>query len=140
MYEDYKINIKIKLSALWVAAMLCYTYADFLGLFLPGFVEETSKGNMGFQGPTTQVKMFFGALVMSTPCIMVFLSLILKPKINRTLNIIFGIAHTLLMLATFFMEPWYYYFYFGAIEMTLTLLIVLYAIKWPKKSIKNENQ
>lgn len=130
--EDPKINIRIKLSALWITAMLCYTYCDFLGLFMPGFINETIKGNMGFQGATTQVKMFFGALVMSTPALMVFLSLILKPKINRILNIILGIAHTLLMLATFFMEPWYYYFYFGIIEMILTLSIVRYAIKWPK--------
>lgn len=111
---------------------LCYTYADFLGLFLPGFVEETSKGNMGFMGPTTQLKMLSGAFVMSTPCIMVFLSLILKPKINRIINIFLGLAHTLLMLATFFMEPWYYYFYFGIIEIALTLSIVWLALKWPK--------
>jgi len=29
--EDVKINIKLKLSALWTAAMFCYLYADVPG-------------------------------------------------------------------------------------------------------------
>ena len=32
--KDGKIDTKIKLSALWVALMFCYTYADILGLIV----------------------------------------------------------------------------------------------------------
>ena len=31
--EDVKIDVKMKLSALWVAVMVCYVYADILGNF-----------------------------------------------------------------------------------------------------------
>ncbi len=34
--EDVKINVKIKLSVLWVAVMLCYIYGD-LCLPFPSF-------------------------------------------------------------------------------------------------------
>ncbi len=34
--EDAKINVKMKLSALWGAMMLLYIYADILSLFRPG--------------------------------------------------------------------------------------------------------
>ena len=34
--EDMKIDIKIKLSALWIALMFLYTYADILGFYAPG--------------------------------------------------------------------------------------------------------
>ena len=33
--EDVKIHVKMKLSALWVALMLLYIYADILSLFKP---------------------------------------------------------------------------------------------------------
>ena len=34
--EDVKVNVRMKLSALWVALMLIYIYADILSLFRPG--------------------------------------------------------------------------------------------------------
>ena len=41
---DMKINIKMKLSALWVAMMLLYIYADILSLFRPGQIKEMIEG------------------------------------------------------------------------------------------------
>ena len=35
MLDDVKIHVKLKLSALWVSAMLCYIYGDFFQLFTP---------------------------------------------------------------------------------------------------------
>ena len=34
--EDVKINVKMKLSALWVTVMFCYLYADVKAFYLPG--------------------------------------------------------------------------------------------------------
>jgi len=36
--EDVKINVKIKLSALWVAVMFLYVYADVRGFYETGFI------------------------------------------------------------------------------------------------------
>ena len=44
---DVKINMKLKLSALWVALMLLYIYADIISLFKPGVMEEMISGRMG---------------------------------------------------------------------------------------------
>lgn len=132
-FEDVKINVKIKLSALWAAVMLCFTYCDILQFYLPSMLDEVIQGNMGFMGPVTQVKMLGGAIMMSIPSVMVFLSLVLKPKVNRLINIIFGILFTLIMIVTMFMGAWVYYMYFGTIEIILTILIVWYALKWPKQ-------
>ena len=38
-FEDVKINVKIKLSALWIAVMFLYVYADFKALLQPGLIE-----------------------------------------------------------------------------------------------------
>ena len=45
--EDVKINVKVKLSALWAAMMLLYIYADILSLFRPDQLEEIIDGRMG---------------------------------------------------------------------------------------------
>lgn len=130
-YEDTKVNTRTKLSALWAAVTLCYLYGDYLGNFVPGFIQEVTLGNMGFMGPVTQEKMLAGAMLMSLPCIMVFLNLVLPVAINRWTNVVTGFLYTGTMIATLFMGPWLYYFYLGFIEISLTLLVTWYAWKWP---------
>lgn len=111
--------------------MFCYIYADILGLYDPWLLGEIMQGNMGPLGPITQGLKLGVAVLMSIPALMVFLSLALKPQVNRWLNIIFGLLFTLVILVTLFMGPWFYYIYFAVLEMTLTSLIVWQAWKWP---------
>jgi hypothetical protein len=131
--EDVKINVKIKLSALWVAVMLCYLYGDFIGFYKPGFIEEIVAGEvMGMQ--TSQVMLLGIAVLMAIPTVMVFLSLTLKAKANRWANIILGIVYTGVMLITMLLPGvWAYYIFLGIVEVVLTALIVWYAWKWPKQ-------
>ena len=131
--EDMKINVKIKLSALWVTVMLCYLYGDVFGFFEPGIIEEIIAGApRGIQ--ITQVSLLGIAILMAIPSVMVFLSLTLKPKANRWANIILGILYSLVMLGTMLMPgAWAYYIFLGIVEIVLTLLITWYAWKWPKQ-------
>ena len=52
--EDVKINVKIKLSALWVAAMFLYVYGDIVGFMKPGAIEDYIKGIGATGSPMTQ--------------------------------------------------------------------------------------
>ena len=127
--EDMKINVKMKLSALWVAMMLLYIYADILSLFRPGQIEEMIEGLMG-PFPVTQGSLLTASILMIIPAVMVFLSLTLKPKVNRWANITLGVLYTLVNISNLIGETWAYYIFFGIIEIVLTLLIVWYAWKW----------
>ncbi|MBK0380569.1 hypothetical protein [Mucilaginibacter segetis] len=49
---DIKVNIKIKLAALWAALMFCYIYGDFFTLFVPGRIKGLMEGHSG-AGDTT---------------------------------------------------------------------------------------
>ena len=91
--DDMKINAKIKLSALWIAMMLLYIYADILSLFRPGQIEEMLEGLMG-PFPVTQSSLLAASILMIIPAGMVFLSLTLKPTVNRWANITFGALYT----------------------------------------------
>jgi hypothetical protein len=103
--DDVKVHVKLKLSALWVAVMLCYIYGDFIGLFKPGKLQGMLAGQMPL-GPTTQGVLLGIAIVMAIPSVMVFLSLVLKPKVNRWANIIVGILYTAIMCVTWYAWRW----------------------------------
>ena len=74
VFEDVKVNVKLKLSALWIALMFLYTYADILGFYAPGNIEELISGEIaGIR--MTQELLLGSAILMMIPSAMVFLSL-----------------------------------------------------------------
>ena len=129
--EDVKVNVRIKLSALWVTLMLFYIYADILGFYTPGNIEKVVSGEIGgFQ--ITEGFLFVMAIWMAIPSIMVFLSLTWKANANRWVNIIVGIVSFLALGATFFAGEVSARYTFQAIaEGVLIALIVWQAWKWP---------
>ena len=131
---DVKINVKIRLSALWAAAMFCYLYADVLGLFVPGNLEEIIAGEVGGM-QINQLFLAASAIIMVPPIIMIFLSLRLKAKANRLANIILGIVYTGVILMTLLMSPSIPYLVYGSLEVVLTALVVWYAWKWPRQVV-----
>ena len=133
MLENSKVNIKIKLAALWASALFCYLYGDYFQLYTPGKVNSLITGENNLDNPT---KLLIASILMAIPSIMVTASIILKPKINRVLNIIFGTLFTLMMIAigVYSTNEWYLFYVFLAfLESIITALIVWYAWKWPKE-------
>jgi len=129
--DDIKIHVKMKISALWVSVMFCYIYADYFGLYVPGALRAMLEGKMGPFGPTTQGILVGTSLMMAIPSVMIFLSVALKPNLNRWMNIILGVIYTVIILIT--MWDWAFSIFWGIIEVVLTTLIVWYAWKWPKQ-------
>ena len=129
--EDVKINVKIKLSALWVASMFLYIYVDYFYLRVPGQIEEIIAGKMG-PYPTTQASLLAAMTLMMIPSLMIFLSLALKAKWNRWTNIIVGILKIVVLLV-FIDDSWAFYIFATIVEVVLLSLIVWYAWKWPKQ-------
>jgi uncharacterized membrane protein HdeD (DUF308 family) len=121
------VDVKIKLSGLWVAHMLSTTYADVLRLYDPGEVVASF--------PMTHELMLVSSITMVIPIVMVFLSLTLKDKANRWANIIAGIfwvGYDLLMVISSMASPAYEMF-FGIVYLMFAALIVWHAWKWPKQ-------
>ena len=138
MLDDIKIHVKIKLSALWASVMFCYIYADYFGLYVPGTLQSMLKGKIGPLGQATQGVLLGTSLVMAIPSVMIFLSVALKPVLNRWLNMIFGVIYTLIILIT--MWAWWFYIFFGIIEVALTGPIVWYAWNWPRHEARESQQ
>jgi len=129
--KDFDVNVKIKLAGLWVALMFFYLYRDVLGFMEPGRVEDLLAGELaGVQ--MTHAVLLGSAVLMAIPSVMVFLSLILKARANRWVNIILGIAHIVILAGTFFVgEVSVLYAFYAGVEFVLIVLIVWHAWKWP---------
>jgi hypothetical protein len=131
--EDLKVNIKLKLAALWTSLMFCYVYGDFFSLFVPGRIQRLIDGESG-AGETTPVMLLLYAVLLALPALMIFFSVTLKARLNRLLNIIMGVFFTLVMILvvlTSLSEWMIFYTFLGVIEIILTCTIVWQAIKWP---------
>lgn len=136
-FQNEKVNVKIILSALWIAVMFIYVYADIKTLFQPEIPQQIISGIVG--GMTiNQGFLFAAAILMSIPPIMIILSLVLKPGINRWVNIIVSFLHILLIILTRFVPSkiWYYYIYYQSIEAIIHFLIIWYAWRWPMQDEK----
>ncbi len=130
--EDIMVNVKLKLSALWVSVTLCYLYCDYFELYVPEKVEGLINGENLLNSPT---KLFAASFLLAIPAVMVFLSIILKPTINKWLNIVVGLLFTTMMIliALTYSEVWYtFYLFYAILESIITGLIVWYAWRWPK--------
>ncbi len=126
--SDITIHVKLKLSALWATTMLCYIYGDLFGFFKQQTLTDTVSGKAGPIG--TQAGLLGAAVSVALPSVMVILSLVLKPNVSRWLNIILGVAYTIIIIVTM-PGAWMYYIFLGVVEAVLTLLIVWYAWHWP---------
>jgi hypothetical protein len=82
MLKDVNVNVKIKLAALWASVMFLYAYADITHFVLqPGSLEDILKGEIG--GIEISSTFLFGsAILMTTPAIMIFLSVLLRARIK----------------------------------------------------------
>ena len=133
MLEDAKINVKLKIAALWAAVMFLFAYGDIFGYFRPGLIAEIMAGNVAGNA-IDQAFLMFTAAYVAIPSLMVFLSLVLKPGISRPANIVLSIGYAASILLFCVGESYVYYIFLSALECVLLLAIAWYAWKWPRQA------
>lgn len=129
-----RIDIKFKLSGLWLVFMMLYIYTDFYTLFEPGSLQEMLSG---FKDGVlvTQVFLLVSAVVTIIPAFMIVLCLVVNARISRWMNIIIGIFHLAIGVVNLIGASWGYYIFYGVSLTLISILIVALGWKWPK----NEN-
>lgn len=115
-------SAKSRLSALWLFAMLTYTYGDVVTL-----MDPVKHGDIVL----TEGFLLGGSIYMMIPITMVLLSRLLNYRANRLTSIIAGSIMTITLILTLFVAvPTSYYVFFTVIEIGCTGYIVWYALKW----------
>jgi len=131
-FEPSKVNVRIKISVLWTSMLFVFAYVDLFSLYRPDFRADIEAGDLA--GFTINQSFLLGTTAyVLIPSLMVFCSLILRPRVNRIANIALGILYALTIIAGAIGE-WNYYVLGSAVESALLAVIVYYAWTWPKET------
>jgi hypothetical protein len=118
-----KVGVRCKIAALWIAMLFLFGYGDIFGFFSPGQIQEVMAGKVSGMA-ITQVFLVAVSLSIAIASVMVFLSLILSPSVNRWTNIVLPSLYVVSIVASAIGETRAYYWFLGIAESALLLLIV----------------
>jgi hypothetical protein len=131
-FEDMKVGVRCKIAALWIAMLFLFAYGDIFGFFSPGQIQEVMAGELSGIA-ITQVFLLAISVYIAIASLMVFLSLVLSPSVNRWTNIVLPSLYVVSIVASAIGETSAYYWFLSITESALLLLIVWYAWTWPAR-------
>ena len=129
--EDIKVNVKLKLAALWAGFMFLYIYVDYFALYMPHKIEGILKGKV-FVFDITQGFLLTTLASVAIPALMIFLSLAMPAKLNRRVNSTIAALYIPYTLFNLTGLTWMHMVFGAGVEVTLLCLIIRYAWKWPR--------
>ena len=135
-YRDTQVDVKLVLCALWIAMLFVFAYVDIFGFLRADVLNAALDGKVATTGFTiNQVFLIFTLIYILLPALMVVLSLLLKPRVNRIINIVVSVLYIITIIVAAIGETWVYYFLGSAIEVILLVAIARTAWKWPPPQI-----
>ena len=122
-------DVKIKISALWIFKSFASIVCAFMMFIEEGVLEGIMEGEfLGMEiGPEI---LLAGTIESWIPMVMIVLSLTLKKKANRWINVIAGIVFTVLSLISLVDALTAHGILMWVSAAVATVLIVWYAWKW----------
>jgi hypothetical protein len=129
-YQDYRINPRIKISALWTAMLFLFVCVDLFSLYRSDVRAELEAGKIA--AFTIGQGYLLGVMIyVLVPSLMVFLSLVLAPRVTRTANIVVAAVYAVTVAGSAIGE-WNYFILGSVAEAVLLAGVVYYAWTWPK--------
>jgi hypothetical protein len=135
-YRDTQVDVKFVLCALWVAMLFVFAYVDILGFYRADVLDAALDGKVATTAFTVnQIFLTFTLIYILLPTLMVVLSLLLRPRVNRITNIVVSLLYMISIIVSCIGEKWAYYILGSLIEAILLLAIARTAWKWPPPQI-----
>ncbi len=88
-------SLKVRIAVLWLLMAVFMSAHSLLYLMEPDVIDDIRSGDI-YEGMDPGQMLFVMSLFWLIPLWMTFLSVVLKPAINRWVNIILGIVFTIL--------------------------------------------
>jgi hypothetical protein len=124
--------VKVVLSALWIAMLFVFAYVDIFGFFRADVLNAALDGKVATTEFTVnQMFLTLTLIYILVPSLMVVLSLVLKPPVNRITNLVVSLLYMISIIVSCIGETWVYYIVGSVIEALLLLAIARTAWKWP---------
>jgi hypothetical protein len=113
--------------------MLVFAYVDIFVMYRADLRADIESGEIaGFT--IGEGFLFATTLYVAIPSVMVFLVLVLRPGINRIVNVVLSALYALTIVASAIGE-WYYFVFGSAIELVQLAAIAYLAWNWPKETL-----
>jgi hypothetical protein len=130
--EPFEVNVRIKLSALWTSMLFVFAYVDLFSLYRRDVRADLEAGEIS--GFTINQSFLLGTTAyVLVPSLMVFVALVLRPRVDRIANIALAIVYALTIIGGAIGE-WGYYVLGSAVEVALLAAVVYYAWTWPRET------
>jgi hypothetical protein len=130
-YQDYRINPRIKIAALWTAMLFTFVYVDLFSLFRADVRADLEAGQM-FAFTIGQGFLLAVTGYIMIPSLMVFLSLVLPVRVTRMGNMVLAVLYAVTAAGSAIGDSNYYYVLGSLTEAALMAGVVYYAWTWPK--------
>ncbi len=131
-HDDHPIDTRLKVSALWTALLFIFVYVDLFSLYRPDFRADIESGKVAVFA-INQTFLFFVTLYIVIPSLMIYLTLVMRPSLNRRVNIVVAALYAVTIVGGAVGE-WSYYILGSAIEAILLALVVRHAWTWPERA------
>jgi hypothetical protein len=129
-YQDYWINPRIKIAALWASMMFIFAYVDLFSLYRADVRADIEAGKV-FAFTIGQGFLLGVTVYVVLPSLMLFLSLVLPVRATRIVNIVMAAVYAVTVVGGA-MGEWNYYVLGSLVEAALLAGVVYYAWTWPK--------
>ncbi len=131
-FEPAHVSVRMKISGLWTAMLFVFAYVDIFSLYRADFRADIEAGTIGGFA-VNQSFLLATTIYVVIPSLMVFVTLVLRPRANRTVNVALSSMYALTIIAGAIGEL-NYYILGSAIEVALLAAIGYHAWTWPKLS------
>lgn len=112
--------------------LLLFAYVDIFGFYRADVLQLALDGKIATTEFTVNQSFLTYTLVyILIPVLMVILSLLLKPRINRVANIAISLIYIATIIGGAIGEEWAYYLIGSVVEVILLAVIARTAWKWP---------
>ena len=123
-----RIDVRVRIAALWVATMFVFAYIDLLSLYRPDVRAGLEQGTIGaFE--VGQVFLLLVSFYVVVPAAMIYLSLVLPHRANRIVNIVLATLYGVTIIGAAIGE-WGYYVFGSVIEVVLLTLVIVHSVRW----------
>lgn len=128
-FQDYPVNPRIKIAALWTSMLFVYVYVDLFGFFRADVRADIEAGEI-FVFTIGQGVLLGMTVYVLVPILMLFLSLVLPVRLTRTANLVVPVLYAVTVVGGAIGE-WNYYLLGSLVEVALLAGVAYYAWTWP---------
>ena len=129
---------KTLLSTLWIFLTVNFIFCDVFTLMHSEDLKNLLNGSVDGMQMTQEFLLSF-AIMMEIPMLMILLSRLLKYKLNRILNLIFGGLFAVIQIWSLTVgDITLHYWFFSIIEIITCISIFWIALKWKNVVAENE--